>query len=71
MHIRTRILAATSVAAATLAVPATMALSSGQAHAANTLCVHVYVAEANKPPIINLGIVVIPPISVVQGACPA
>jgi hypothetical protein len=71
MHIRSRLFAATAVAAATLAVPATMALSSGSAHASNNLCVHLYIAEKGKPPILNIGIVVIPPISIVQGACPA
>jgi hypothetical protein len=71
MHIRSRFLAATAVAAATLAVPATMALSSGQANAANTLCVHLYVAEKGKAPIINLAIVVIPPLSIHSGLCPA
>jgi hypothetical protein len=56
MNIRTRVLAATVVAAGTLAVPAAIAANSAQAGAAADTCIHVYVGPSGGPGIIEIAV---------------
>jgi hypothetical protein len=65
-----RIIAAGAIAAAGLGVPAVMAATSAPAQAQG-LCVHLYLQIGSPPPAINLAVIVLPPLSIVQGACPA
>lgn len=71
MHIRTRVLAATAAATAALVGPAALATSSSTASAApGTTCVHLYIASASQGPLLDIHVIVIPPLSIGPGPCP-
>ncbi len=70
MRIRNRLMAATAVAALGVAGPAAAAMTSSSASASTDLCVHLFIASASHGTILDIHIIVLPPISEGPGPCP-
>lgn len=71
MRIRNALMAATAVAGLGVAAPAAIATTASSASASTDLCVHVFIASKTAGTILDIHIIVLPPISIKPGPCPA